>query len=73
MSLVDSCAGAAALVAEASDALSVSWGEWLDVSWGEWLGVSWGEWLGVSWGEWLGGAQPAGNNLGGVMRGTCDG
>ena len=48
MSLVDSCAGAAALVAEASDA----------------LGVSWGEWLGVSWGEWLGGAQPAGNNLG---------
>lgn len=65
MSLVDSCAGAAALVAEASDALSVSWGEW--------LGVSWGEWLGVSWGEWLGGAQPAGNNLGGVMRGTCDG
>lgn len=65
MSLVDSCAGAAALVAEASDALSVSWGEW--------LGVSWGKWLGVSWGEWLGGAQPAGNNLGGVMRGTCDG
>ena len=65
MSLVDSCAGAAALVAEASDVLSVSWGEW--------LGVSWGEWLGVSWGEWLGGAQPAGNNLGGVMRGTCDG
>ena len=65
MSLVDSCAGAAALVAEASDALGVSWGEW--------LGVSWGEWLGVSWGEWLGGAQPAGNNLGGVMRGTCDG
>ena len=65
MSLVDSCAGAAALVAEASYALSVSWGEW--------LGVSWGEWLGVSWGEWLGGAQPAGNNLGGVMRGTCDG
>ena len=65
MSLVDSCAGAAALVAEASDALSVSWGEW--------LGVSWGEWLGVSWGEWLGGAQPAGKNLGGVMRGTCDG
>lgn len=57
MSLVDSCAGAAELVAEASDALSVSWGEW----------------LGVSWGEWLGGAQPAGNNLGGVMRGTCDG
>ena len=73
MSLVDSCAGAAELVAEASDALSVSWGEWLGVSWGEWLGVSWGEWLGVSWGEWLGGAQPAGNNLGGVMRGTCDG
>ena len=57
MSVVDSCAGAAALVAEASDALGVSWGEWLD----------------VSWGEWLGGAQPAGNNLGGVMRGTCDG
>ena len=65
MSLVDSCAGAAALVAEASDAMGVSCGEW--------LGVSWGEWLGVSWGEWLGGAQPAGNNLGGVMRGTCDG
>ena len=65
MSLVDSCAGAAALVAEASDAMGVSCGEW--------LGVSWGEWLGVSWGEWLGGAQPAGNNLGGVMRGTRDG